>query len=132
MEISHFESCAHLLEKYEGKDIREVVQADTIEPLVVFEPNKEYVNKVIDEQLDLMSSGTEYKRLSELADTWSSFKFQWKVNGAGVPSEEIIGKARSELAERDQAKNIKQFKNQLAQRTESVMSSQREKMMPYP
>ena len=47
MEISHFESCAHLLEKYEGRDISEVVKADVIEPLVVFEPNKEYVNKVI-------------------------------------------------------------------------------------
>jgi hypothetical protein len=54
------------------------------------------------------------------------------MNGAGVPSEEVVGKARSELAELDQTKNIKQFKNQLAQRTESVMPSQREKMMPYP
>jgi rubrerythrin len=132
MEVSHFEACARLLEKYEGRDIRDVVKADIIEPLVVFEPNKEYMNKVIDEQLDIMLSNMEYKRLSELADTWASFKFQWKMNGAGVPSEEVIGKARSELAERDQAKNIRQFKNQLAQRTESVMSSQREKMMPRP
>jgi hypothetical protein len=85
------------------------------------------VNKVIDEQLDLMPSGMEYRRFSELADDWSSFKFQWKMNEAGVPSEEVVSKARSELAERDQAKNIKQFKNQLAQRTESIMSSQRGK-----
>lgn len=132
IEISHFEACAHLLEKYEGRDIRDVVKADVIEPLVVFEPNKEYVNKVIDEQLDLMPSGMEYRRFSELADDWSSFKFQWKVNGAGVPSEEVVSKARSELAERDQAKNIMQFKHQLAQRTESVMSPQRGKMMPHP
>ena len=113
MEISHFESCAHLLEKYEGRDISEVVKADVIEPLVVFEPNKEYVNKVIDEQLDIMPDGMEYKRLSELADKWSSYKFQWKVNSAGVPSEEVVGKASSELAQRDQARNIQKFKNQL-------------------
>ncbi|MGB9939552.1 hypothetical protein [Methanosarcina sp.] len=132
MEISHFEGCARLLEKYEGRDIRDVVKADVIEPLVVFEPNKNYVNKVIDEQLDLMPSNTEYRRFSELTDKWSSFKFQWKMNGAGVPSEEVVGKARRELAERDQAKNIKQFKRQLAERTESQMSSQRGKMMPHP
>jgi rubrerythrin len=130
MEISHFEGCAHLIEKYEGRDIRDVVKADVIEPLVVFEPNKEYVNKVIDEQLDIMPDGMEYKRLSEMADTWSSYKFQWKVNSAGVPSEEVVGKASSELAQRDQAKNIQQFKNQLSKRTESVMSSQRGRAMP--
>ncbi|AGF98089.1 hypothetical protein [Methanosarcina mazei] len=122
MEISHFEGCARLLEKYEGRDIRDVVRADVIEPLVVFEPNKDYVNKVIDEQLDLMPSGMEYKRLSELADTWSSFKFQWKVNRAGVPSEETTIKARDELVQRDQAKNIQEFKSQLAKRTEDVMA----------
>ncbi len=122
MEISHFEGCARLLEKYEGRDIRDVVRADVIEPLVVFEPNKDYVNKVIDEQLDLMPSGMEYKRLSELADTWSSFKFQWKVNRDGVPSEETTRKARDELVQRDQAKNIKEFKSQLAKRTEDVMA----------
>ena len=122
MEISHFEGCARLLEKYEGRDIRDVVRADVIEPLVVFEPNKDYVNKVIDEQLDLMPSGMEYKRLSELADTWSSFKFQWKVNRDGVPSEETTRKARDELVQRDQAKNIQEFKSQLAKRTEDVMA----------
>jgi len=132
MEISHFEVCARLLEKYEGRDIRDVVKADVIEPLVVFEPNKDYVNKVIDEQLDLMPSNMEYRRFSELADEWSSFKFQWKMNEAGVPSEEVVSKARSELAERDPIKNIKQFKHQLAERTQNVMASQREKMMPHP
>lgn len=132
MEISHFEGCANLLEKYEGRDIRDIVNADVIEPLVVFESNKEYVNKIIDEQLDLMPSNMEYKRLSELSDQWASFKFQWKVNRAGVPSEEVVGKANNELAKRDQAENVKQFKRQLSERTQNVMSSQREKMMPRP
>lgn len=35
MEISHFEACARLLEKYEGRDIRDVVKAGVIKPLVV-------------------------------------------------------------------------------------------------
>jgi rubrerythrin len=122
MEISHFETCANLLEKYEGRDIRDIVKADVIKPLVVFEPNKDYVNKVIDEQLDLLPDGMEYKRLSELSDEWASFKFQWKMNKAGVPSEEVVGKAKKELAELDQAKRIQDFKYQLAERTQKVMA----------
>jgi rubrerythrin len=122
IEISHFESCANLIEKYEGRDIRDIVNTDVIEPLVVFEPNKDYVNQVIEEQLDLMPYNMEYMRLRDLPDDWSSFRFQWKVNGAGVPSEEVVGKARNELAQRDQAENIKRFKLDLAQRTERIMN----------
>lgn len=122
MEISHFEACANLLEKYEGRDIRNIVQADVIEPLVVFESNKDYVNRVIEEQLDLTPQNMEYLRFREIADEWSTFRFQWKMNKAGVPSEEVVGKAKSELAQRDQAKDIKQFKNQVAKRTEDLMA----------
>ena len=122
MEISHFEACANLIEKYEGRDIRNIVKADIIEPLVVFEPNKDYVNKVIEEQLDLTPYNMEYKRFSDIADEWPSFRFQWKMNKAGVPSEEVVGKAKSELAQRDQVENIKQFKYDVAQRTERIMT----------
>lgn len=122
MEITHFEACAHLLEKYEGRDIRDIVRADVIEPLVIFESNKDYVNRVIEEQLDLQAQNTEYMKFREIADDWSSFKFQWKMNKAGVPSEEVVSKARSDLAKRDQAQNIKDFKNQVVRRTEDLMA----------
>lgn len=125
MEISHFEACANLIEKYEGRDIRDILKADAIEPLVVFEPNKEYVNQVIEEQLDLMPSRTEYMKFRDLADDWASFKFQWKMNRSGVPSEEVVSKASSELAQRDQAENIKRFKKEVSQRTESLMGAPR-------
>jgi hypothetical protein len=125
MEISHFEACANLIEKYEGRDIRNIIKADVIEPLVVFEPNKDYVNKIIEEQLDLMPYNMEYTRLRELPDSWSSFKFQWKVNREGVPSEEVVGKASNGLAQLDQAENIRRFKYDLAQSTEKVMSQGR-------
>jgi rubrerythrin len=122
MEISHFEACANLIDKYEGRDIRDIVKADVIEPLVVFEPNKNYVNKVIEEQLDLTPHNMEYKRFSDIADEWPTFRFQWKMNEAGVPSEEVVGKARSELTQRDQAEDIKRFKYDVAQRTEKIMT----------
>jgi hypothetical protein len=36
--------------------------------LVVFEPNKDYVNKVIEEQLDFMPHNMEYRRFSDLPE----------------------------------------------------------------
>jgi len=100
MEMTHFQACARLLEKYEGRDIRDVVKADVIEPLVIFEPNKEYVNDVIEEQLGLSPHNMEFKRIRDLPDNWSSFGYQSKVNKGGVPSEDVVGKANSELARR--------------------------------
>ena len=44
------------------------------------------------------------------------------MNKAGVPSEEVVSKARSELAQRDKAQNIQEFKNQVARRTEDLMA----------
>lgn len=122
MEISHFYACANLIEKYEGRDIMNIVNADVIEPLVVFESNKDYVNQVIEEQLDLSPHNMDYMRFRDLPDDWPTFRFQWKMNEAGVPSEEVVGKASSELAQRDQVRNIKQFKNDFAQRTENLMT----------
>lgn len=124
MEISHFAACAALLEKYEGRDIMSVLKADSIEPLVVFEENKDYINQVIEEQLDLQAHNMEYKRFRELPDDWPSFAFQWIVNRAGVPSEEVVPKARAELAQRDQVENVKKLKYEIAERTERVVAEQ--------
>lgn len=124
MEISHFAACATLLEKYEGRDIMSVLKADSIEPLVVFEENKDYINQVIEEQLDLQAHNMEYKRFRELPDDWPSFAFQWIVNRAGVPSEEVVPKARAELAQRDQVENVKKLKYEIAERTERVVAEQ--------
>lgn len=59
-------------------------------------------------------------KLRDLPDEWPSFRFQWKVNGADVPSEEVVSKASSGLAQRDQTGNIVQFKHDLSERTEKA------------
>jgi hypothetical protein len=84
---------------------------------VVFEQNKYHVNQVIKERLDLIPYKMEYLRLTDLPDEWPTFRFQWKMSEDGVPSEDIVSKARSELAKRDQAEDIKRFKYDLAQCT---------------
>ncbi|WP_205804374.1 hypothetical protein [Methanolobus halotolerans] len=38
------------------------------------------------------------------------------MNKDGVPSEEVVGKAKSELAQKDQSKKIMQIKQEMAER----------------
>jgi len=101
MEIAHFNECARLIKKHEGRDIQDIMKANVIEPLIVFESNKDYVNQVIDEQLDLAPHNMEFVRLRDLPDDWASFAYQRVVNAKGVPSEEVVSKAVRDLAERD-------------------------------
>jgi rubrerythrin len=86
-EIEHFNICNQLLEKYEKMDIRDAIKAESIEPLIVFEPNKEYVNKVLEEQVNLRPYNMKFMPEEELPSDWKSFSYQEKVNAGGVPSD---------------------------------------------
>ncbi len=68
MEITHFNMCADLIKKYEGRDIEDIMQIDSIRPLIVFEPNKKYVDKVLEEQIDIMPYNMEFVHLADLPD----------------------------------------------------------------
>jgi len=86
-EIDHFNTCNELLLKYEKKDIRDVVKADSIDQLIVFEPNKDYVNKVLDEQVNLRPNDKQFVSEDQLPSDWKSFDYQSRVNAGGAPSE---------------------------------------------
>ena len=123
MEIEHFNECARLLKRYEGRDIMDVVKADVIEPLIVFESNKDYVNSVLDAQLDLAPNNMEYVRMRDLPDNWASFGYQRVMNAKGVPSEEVVSRAGPGLAERDQVEKIRKVKQEMARRVEKGMAA---------
>jgi rubrerythrin len=123
MEVAHFNECARLIKKIEGRDIQDLVKADVIEPLVVFEQNKDYVNSVIDAQLDLAPNNMEFVRMRDLPDDWASFGYLRVMNAKGVPSEEIVSKAGPNLAERDQMENIRRVKQEMARRVEKGMAA---------
>jgi len=53
----------------------------------VFEPNKEYVNKVLEEQVNLRPYNMKFMPEEELPSDWKSFSYQEKVNAGGVPSD---------------------------------------------
>lgn len=86
-EIEHFNMCNDLLVKYEKMDIRDLLKDDSVEPLIVFEPNKEYVNKVLDEQVNLRPYEKKFVSEESLPSDWKSFSYQSKVNNGGAPSE---------------------------------------------
>ena len=86
-EIEHFNMCNELLLQYEKKDIRDVIKADSIEPLIVFEPNKDYINQVLASQVNLRPYNMKFVPEEELPSDWRSFGYQEKVNAGGVPSD---------------------------------------------
>ncbi len=123
MEITHFNICNDLLQKYEKRDMREIMQADVVEPLIVFEPNRDYVNRVLEEQIDLAPQNMEFVRLRDLPDDWATFGYQQAVNAGGVPSEEVVGMVGGAMAERDQAEIIRRVKQEMAQRVQKVLAA---------
>ena len=92
-EVTHFMMCNELLQKFENRDIRDILKEDAIEPLIVLEPNKDYVNHIIDTQVDLQPYNMRFVSTSELPDDWKSFAYREKVNAGGVPSEEVVERA---------------------------------------
>jgi hypothetical protein len=64
--------CNDLLLKYEKTDIRDVIKSDSIEPLIVFEPNKEYVNKVLETQVNLRPYNMKFVPEDKLPSNWES------------------------------------------------------------
>ncbi len=121
MEITHFNMCADLIQKYEKRDIRDIVQADVIDPLIVFEPNKDYVNRVVETQIELMPYNMEFVRLADLPDDWATFMYQRTVNESGVPSEDVVKTLGSGLAEKDSAEIYQRVKREMADRIERSM-----------
>lgn len=97
-EMTHFYMCNDLLNKYEGRDARDILRTDVIEPLIVFEPNKDYVNWILDTQVDLQAHNMRFYKIRDLPDNWPSFGYQRKVNAGGVPSDTVVDRLGMGLA----------------------------------
>ena len=87
--------------KYEGRDVRDIMRADNVVPLTAFEPNKDYVNAALTEQVDLQPLNMRFVRMREIPEHWKSFDYHGKVNAGGVPSEivaQALGKGLAQKA----------------------------------
>ncbi len=95
-EIQHFHVCSSLLKEFEGKDIREIMKTDVIGPLIVFEPNKDYVNHILETQVQLQPLNMQFVDSDQLPEDWASFGYRDKVNAGAVPSEDVVDRAQRE------------------------------------
>lgn len=89
MELEHIRQVGMLLSQYEGKDIRQMFPAN-ISPLIVFEPNKEYVRNIVNTQRNLQPISTEFKRTDQMPPEWKTPGYMQQVNRDGVPSEMVV------------------------------------------
>lgn len=95
-EVTHFMICNGLIQQFEGRDLREVLGSDKIEPLIVFEPNIDYVNEILEKQVDLQPLNMQFVSYKELPENWPSYAYRDTVNAGGVPSELVVERAKKE------------------------------------
>jgi len=89
MELEHIQQVGQLLQDYEGKDIHQMYPAE-IQPLIVFESNKDYVRNIVNTQRNLQPVNMEYKPKDQLPSDWASYRYMEVVNQGGVPSQEVV------------------------------------------
>ncbi len=93
MELNHLHSAIDCYQKYEKKDAVEIIGDKMIYPCH-FESQKEYVNKVIVNEVNkrVDKDGT-YNTVDKLDESWPSYKIQEAVSRDGAPSEQAINLA---------------------------------------
>jgi hypothetical protein len=93
MEIEQLKEACRLLRKFEGKEPEEVLPSQ-LPKGVKFQSNKDYVRRVLAEQIDLRTDGPDYVPLETLPSGHRYFDYQKKVNAGGNPSERVIEENR--------------------------------------
>ncbi len=91
-ELGHLQVAADLLKKYEKRDPEEIIGDKVVLPCH-FEPQKEYVANILENEIDKRLDGREdmsYTTIDKLPDDWASYDVQRIVNGKGSPTEQTI------------------------------------------
>ena len=90
MEIEHLQIAAKLIEKYENKDPYEII-GDKIYDTCHFEEQKEYVNKIAENESDKrLDDGFSYTFLNDIDDTWTGYQTQRIMLSKNAPSEAAV------------------------------------------
>jgi hypothetical protein len=98
MEIEHLRLACEMMRSVERRDPAEFLP-NSIERTMLFKQNKEYVRRVLQTQVDLTADGTRFVPVGELPSDHRFHKYQRVVNAGGVPTEQVIAKARAKLPE---------------------------------
>lgn len=91
-EIAHLHKAAELLAKYENKQWQQVIPGGTFPKLLQFHDTRDYVRKILAEQIELTADKENFKNVNDLPDSHEFFWYQDKVNHdvSAVPSHKVI------------------------------------------
>ncbi|RJP74377.1 MAG: hypothetical protein C4524_12980 [Candidatus Zixiibacteriota bacterium] len=89
-EITHLQHAGEMLKKYEKRDPAQIIPEDFPE-LTIFQSNKDYIRRILANQINLTADGTEFKSVDSLPSDHRYHQYQSLVNGDGfVPSRDVI------------------------------------------
>jgi hypothetical protein len=91
-EIAHLHRAAVLLAQHENKQWEQVIPGGVFPTLLNFRDTRDYVRKILAEQLELTADKEDLKKVSDLPENHTFFWYQDKVNADvnSVPSHKVI------------------------------------------
>ncbi|MEN2977729.1 hypothetical protein P7L78_02175 (plasmid) [Tistrella bauzanensis] len=98
MEIEHLRVACELMRKVEKRDPEALLPQD-IGQTVAFKENKAFIRDVLARQVDLTSKDSAFVPVADLPDNDRYFKWNRTVNAKGVPTEDVIDRARRDGGE---------------------------------
>ncbi|MES2673407.1 MAG: hypothetical protein V4660_04170 [Pseudomonadota bacterium] len=85
-ELGHLNIVTELFKKYEGRDPAEVLPESLPDP-IAFESQREFVRKILSQEVDLRAHGTQYVHESE--EGAESQEYREQLNSTGSPTDAI-------------------------------------------
>ncbi|HEX6999624.1 MAG TPA: hypothetical protein VF322_15905 [Gammaproteobacteria bacterium] len=90
MEIEHLRVACDLMRMVEKRDPEAILPAQTFDNPLKFQPHKGYIRQVLENQVDLTSKHSDFVPVATLPEDDRYFRYQRRVNGDWVPTEEVI------------------------------------------
>ena len=85
-ELGHLHYVMELFQRLEGRDPAEILPATLPEP-VAFKSHREFVRRVLNQEVDLRTDGTQFVDKGELAPGHRSLVYRDQINSEGSPSD---------------------------------------------
>jgi len=85
-ELGHFAYVAELFKKYERRDPAEII-SDTLPDPMPFKSNREFVRKVLDQEVNLRTRGTQF--VDKAQEDPASLDYRQQMNSEGSPSQTV-------------------------------------------
>ncbi|BBA33455.1 hypothetical protein sS8_1495 [Methylocaldum marinum] len=85
-ELGHFAYVSELFKKYERRDPAEVIP-DTLPEPIPFRSNREFVRKVLDQEVNLRTRGTQF--VDKAQEEAASLEYRRHMNSEGSPSQTV-------------------------------------------